>query len=82
MSEVVATLAIAVATAGLFSFVVSICIERSVKPGLAIMLDLWVAAGLLRLSTEQSWESLATTAVLILVRKMVLWAWNSPTSIG
>ncbi len=41
------------------------------KIGFGIGLDLWTAAGLLRLTGELRWEPLITAALLIAVRKLI-----------
>jgi hypothetical protein len=45
--------------------------SRSVRPFIAAMLELWVAAGLLRLSADASWTAIGTAAALIAVRTLL-----------
>jgi hypothetical protein len=40
--------------------------------GIALSMDLWMAASLLRLSADNTWASLLTTASIIAIRKPVL----------
>ncbi len=42
------------------------------RAGLWMMLDLWMAAGLLRLASAPTWSSIGGVAALILVRKLVV----------
>ncbi len=43
---------------------------RQVAPALAVLLDLLLAAGLLRLAAEPTWTRLATAAAVVAVRKL------------
>ena len=42
--------------------------------GVPLMLDLWVAAGLLRLSHAASWATIGGVAALVAVRKLVMYS--------
>jgi hypothetical protein len=42
----------------------------SLRAGLSFLLDLLLAAGLLRLTVAASWEALATAAAVVIVRKL------------
>ena len=65
-----------VAAAGCFCFLISISVLRNPRPGMEMMMDLWVAAGLLRLSHNLGWEALASSAALIASRKLIIWSWK------
>ncbi len=41
------------------------------RSGAGLGLDMWLGAGLLHLSTTPTWTSIATVALIVLVRKMV-----------
>lgn len=41
------------------------------RAGAGLGLDLWLGAGLLYLSTTTTWTSIATVAIIVLLRKMV-----------
>lgn len=41
------------------------------REALPLTLDLWTAAGLLRLTADRSWSAVATAAALVLVRRVV-----------
>ena len=45
---------------------------RSLAQALPVLLELLMAAGLLRLSHDPSWRALATAAVLVALRKLVV----------
>lgn len=44
---------------------------RNVLAGVPLMLELWIAAGLLRLTQDASWTKIAAAAALIAIRKVV-----------
>lgn len=44
---------------------------RSLLSGVPMLLDLWVAAGLLRLAATDSWPAIGGAAALIAIRKLV-----------
>ncbi len=70
MGDVVDAAAGAILAAGLV--VVLAGLSRGwVRPALTAGLDLWLAAGLLRLSADASWMALASVAALVLVRSLV-----------
>lgn len=45
---------------------------RRLSTAVPVMLDLWVAAGLLRLSESGTWSAIAGAAALIVIRKVVV----------
>ena len=70
MSAVVAAVVpVLVGAAVLLGFAAFLA-TRHVTVGLAVLLDLLLAAGLLRLSAAASWQALATAAALVAVRKV------------
>jgi hypothetical protein len=71
MTHVRATLVILVSAAGLVAGAVVAATARDGRAGIAVMLDLWTAAGLLRLNEDVAWASLGTAALLVALRKMV-----------
>jgi len=65
-------LAALVATAfGLIAAAVVFAAARRLMPALAVLLDFLIAAGLLRLVGEPSWDAIVTAAAVIAVRKLV-----------
>ncbi|MER5838840.1 hypothetical protein ABT099_00715 [Streptomyces prasinus] len=63
--------ALAATAFGLVAAAVVFATARRLRPVLAVLLDFLIAAGLLRLAGETSWEAIATTAAVIAVRKLV-----------
>ncbi len=47
-------------------------VTRSFTPGVPLFLDFLLAAGLLRLTAEQTWQALATTAAIVVIRKVAV----------
>lgn len=63
----VLTTAAALATAGL-----ALLSTRSPRTALAVLLDLLLAAGILRLAGDQSWGTLATVAAIVTIRRLAV----------
>jgi hypothetical protein len=66
-----ATLALLVTTAALVAGVVALVATRRPAAALPVFLDLLVAAGLLRLVGQPSWQALATAAVILVLRRLI-----------
>ena len=60
-----------VAAAGIVLGGLTLVVMRRPRLALHVLLDLLLAAGLLRLSVDASWESIAVTAIVIVVRHLV-----------
>jgi len=45
---------------------------RSLRQALPVLLEFLMAAGLLRLSSAATWRALATAAVIVVLRKLVV----------
>ncbi len=60
-----------VAGAGIVLAALTLVLFRRPLLALHVLLDLLLAAGLLRLSVDASWQSIAVTAVVIAVRHVV-----------
>jgi hypothetical protein len=69
----VEAIALLLAAAGTVTVVLATAIGAP-RQGLGLMLELWTAGGLIRLTSEASWEKLAVAAAVIGLRKLVLWA--------
>ncbi|MFG2060777.1 hypothetical protein ACGFIK_05090 [Micromonospora sp. NPDC048871] len=65
------TLAAVVGALGVFSAGVALLATRSVPTALGVLLDLLVAAGLLRLAAVASWSALVGVVVIVAVRQML-----------
>jgi len=59
---------------GLVCFVASLSDFKKLLHGLPLALDFWLASGLLRLSHNSEWKAIATAAVVVIVRKIVVQA--------
>jgi hypothetical protein len=60
-----------IAMAALLSGIVALAATRRPALALGILLDMLVAAGLLRLVGDPSWRALATAAIVIAIRHLV-----------
>ncbi|CAN5881925.1 hypothetical protein BH11MYX3_BH11MYX3_18970 [soil metagenome] len=67
----VETIALSVVGAGVFAGVITAWSARSVRTGTTSMLELWTAAGLLKLGAEASWQTIAIAAAVVAIRKLV-----------
>ncbi|CAM5338646.1 DUF1622 domain-containing protein [Streptomyces griseomycini] len=63
--------ALAATAFGLVASAVVLVAARRLMIGLAVLLDFLIAAGLLRLAGEPSWDAIVTAATVIAVRKLV-----------
>lgn len=57
--------------AGLLAGAGALLATRDVRLALRVALDLWAAAGLLRLALPPSWGNLVAAAAIILIRQVV-----------
>ena len=65
------TLALLVTAAALLAGLVALVTTRRPAAALPVFLDLLVAAGLLRLVGEPTWQALATAAAIITLRRLI-----------
>ncbi|MGY2074495.1 hypothetical protein [Blastococcus sp. SYSU DS0828] len=70
LATVTALAAQVVVVLALLSGALVLAVTRSPAPALAITLDHLVAAGLLRLAGEPSWQAIMTAAVVIAIRHL------------
>jgi hypothetical protein len=54
---------------GVLAFVSPLIGRWGLRAGVALALDFWMAAGLIRLSGVPSWNAIVTAATLIVIRK-------------
>jgi hypothetical protein len=66
----VTPLALGVTGAGVVCFIAVIVGTRRWREALGVMLELWLAAGLLRLAAPPTWPRLATAAAIIAIRQL------------
>jgi hypothetical protein len=71
VQSVGATLALLVTAAALVAGLVALVATRRPAAALPVFLDLLVAAGLLRLVGQPSWQALATAAVILVLRRLI-----------
>jgi len=60
-----------VAAAAVLIGLLVLAVTRSVRTALPVLLDLLLAAGLLRLSADLGWGAIAGAAAIVLIRKLV-----------
>ena len=65
------TLALLVTAAALAAGLVALIATRRPAAALPVFLDLLVAAGLLRLVGEPSWQALASAAAILVLRRLI-----------
>lgn len=63
--------AVVLTAAGLIAAGAALAATRDWRAALGIALELWLAAGLLRLSRPTEWRALAVAAVVVAVRQVV-----------
>jgi uncharacterized membrane protein len=64
-------LALVVSAMALVAGVVALAATRRPALALGVLLDLLLAAGLLRLAAEPTWSSLATAAAVVALRRLI-----------
>jgi len=64
-------IAVALTAAGLVALGAG-AVSGAWRPGLAMALELWLGAGLLRLAGPPSWPLVATAATLVAVRRLLV----------
>ena len=52
--------------------VLTVAATRSLRTGLAVALDLLLAAGLLRLAVVTTWQSIAGASAVVLIRRLAM----------
>lgn len=70
LAQVTTSVAPAIAATGLLLAIAVVLTTRSLGTAVQVLLDLLLAAGLLRFSGAASWEALGSAAVLVLVRHL------------
>ena len=71
MTPVLDTAALALTAAGLVAAAVVLASTRRPLAALAVLLEFLLAAGLLRLTGEPTWERILTAAALVALRRLV-----------
>jgi hypothetical protein len=68
---VLTQLALLCTAAGAVAGAVAAARTRRLLPSLPLAVDFWLAAGLLRLSGDPTWQTIASAACIIAVRQIV-----------
>jgi uncharacterized membrane protein len=72
----IAAVALGLVVVGVSLALAQALLEARLLAGIPLMLDMWLAASLLRLSQDMAWTQLAAVGAIVLVRKLVLFALN------
>jgi hypothetical protein len=77
-------LALAISAAGIAIAMIAASATGQARAGILPLLELWTAAGLLRLAGAPSWSRIASVAAVIAIRKLVMVGLrrSTPTSAG
>lgn len=76
----VAQISWAIGGAGVVLGALTLLVLRRPPLALHVLLDFLLAAGLLRLSVDASWQALAVTAIVIVVRRVVTLGLTHPAA--
>ncbi len=80
MTAIIQYASLACVAAGLVSGALAFAVARDVRVALHIALDLWLAAGLLRLALPSAWTQLLGAATIVAVRQLVGLALRRPAT--
>lgn len=69
---IVAALVPLLVAAGILLMAAAVLVTRRITVGLPILLDLLLAAGLVRLSATSSWSAIASAALIVVIRKLAM----------
>lgn len=70
MDAALQTAALLVSAAAVVVFLLAYAVTRSIRTALPLLLEFLMAAGLIRLARDPSWDSILLTVAIIAVRKM------------
>jgi hypothetical protein len=70
--NLLSALALGFVVAGIVSALAASAATRDVRAGLPMMMELWTAAGIIRLGNDPSWNAVLTAAIVLALRKLVL----------
>ena len=82
MTDLLDALALLVTAGGLAGLVLAVARTGRWRAGLGFALDLWTAAGLLRLAGDVTWSRIAAAAAVVVVRRLVGFGWRAPAKSG
>lgn len=72
MSTLISSAALLCAFLGLLCAAAVLVRTRELRQALPVLMELLLAAGLLRLTQDATWQALATAAVIVAVRRLVV----------
>lgn len=70
MNAAIEAAALLVTAVGVASFLTAYATTRTIRGALPLLLDFLMAAGLIRLAGQLSWNSILLTVAIIVVRKL------------
>ncbi len=70
-AQLTGVLALAITAAALVAGALALVVTRRPTLALAVLLDLLLAAGLLRLAGGPDWESIGTAAAVVVLRRLI-----------
>lgn len=70
MKVAIEAAALLVTAVGVVTFLAAYATTRSIRSALPMLLDFFMAAGLIRLAGDPSWSSILLTVAIIAVRKV------------
>lgn len=71
LEEVTLLAAVGTGLAALLAGALALVVTRHPTAALGVLLDLLLAAGLLRLAGDPSWGAVATTAAIVILRRLI-----------
>jgi hypothetical protein len=78
VSTLVGYAALVCVAAGVLAGALVLAVARDARLALKVAVDLWVAAGLLRLALPPGYGQLLAAAAIILIRQLIGWALRPP----
>lgn len=71
LDAIAGALAVAISAAALAAGALTLAVTRRPAAALSVLLDLLLAAGLLRLVGEPTWRSVGTAAAIVVLRRVI-----------
>jgi hypothetical protein len=66
-----AALSLAIVAAGVVAGMIVSASRQSLRDGIKATLDLWMAAGLLKLAADATWSAIAIAAIVVTLRHLL-----------
>ena len=80
MSAALQTGALLITVLALLSALVVLVAARDARVAIAVLLELLLAAGLLRLADDPGWRQIATAAVIVALRRLLSFGLRHPAT--